>query len=228
MFSALIQKNKSSFILLLVLTILPGMASSVGLIFLYQYEDTIQNFLLPQWLLFYVLCSFTMAFALTPTTFIALISGYFLGWTSLSGLIPSYVIASLIGYFIAGKIDKGNLLTHLKENSKINGITENLKKDELWVIFFCRISPALPFAMMNVFLSYMNVKIKNFVTGSLLGMLPRTLLSVWIGSEAGDIVSMFKHNTQPGISTYVMLGLLILSVIGLYLFFIRAVKKYQS
>ena len=228
MLSGLIKTNKRSIVILLVLTILPSFVSFISLIIVYKYASSLQAFLLPQWILFYLACSITMALALTPTTYIALLSGYFLGWASLIGLIPSYVVASLIGFFLAVKIDKGNLLNQLKENKKISSTTENLKKDEFWVIFFCRISPVLPFAMMNVFLSFMNVKLKNFILGSVLGMLPRTILSVWIGLTAGDIVDIVTKNNQPGISTYLMVFFMLVSVIGLYFIFVRAIKKYQS
>ncbi len=228
MLSGLLKTNKRSIVLLLVLTILPSLVSFISLIIVYNYASSLQAFLLPQWILFYLACSITMALALTPTTYIALLSGYFLGWASLMGLIPSYVVASLIGFFLAVKIDKGNLLNQLKENKKISSTTENLKKDEFWVIFFCRISPVLPFAMMNVFLSFMNVKLKNFILGSVLGMLPRTILSVWIGLTAGDIVDIVTKNNQPGISTYLMVFFMLVSAIGLYFIFVRAIKKYQS
>ena len=228
MLAKLLQTNKLSLLLLLVLTILPFSVSFISLFFVYQYEVELHSFIFIQWVVFYVLCSFTMAFALTPTTYIALLSGYFLGWSSLLGILPSYLVASLLGFYFAKKIDQGRLLNQLSNNNKLTIITENIKKDELWVIFFCRISPALPFAMMNVFLSMMNVKFKNFVLGSFLGMLPRTLLSIWIGLKASDLVSMFAKKTKPDFSTYCMAFLLVASIVGLYLFFMRAMKGYSN
>jgi len=102
---------------------------------------------------------------------------------------------------------------------------ENLRKDEFWVIFFCRLSPALPFAMMNVFLSFMKVKMKNYVGGSLLGMLPRTLLSVWIGTQANDILRMLKGKEEPDAGKFLVIFLLVFSVLGLYWLVMRAVKS---
>ncbi|HSZ24709.1 MAG TPA: VTT domain-containing protein [Cytophagaceae bacterium] len=169
-----------------------------------------------------------MAFALTPTTYIALVSGYFLGWISLTGLIPSYVLASLIGFYLSGKLDKGKLLTYFSENKKIGNVIENLKTNELWVIFFCRISPALPFAMMNVFLAFMKVRMKNFVLGSIVGMLPRTLVSVWIGTQAHDIIKILTGKEEMTKSNLLALILLLFSAVGLYWLFAKAVKKYQQ
>ena len=176
-------------------------------------------------MLFYLATAFTMAFALTPTTYIALVSGYFIGWTSLFGLIPSYIAASLIGFYIASKLDKGKFLNYLSGNIKINGVMENLKTEEFWVIFFCRISPALPFAMMNVFLSFMKVKLNKFLSGSILGMLPRTILSVWVGTQANDIIKMLKGKEDPDASKLFLIMLLVISIVGLYVVFMNAIKK---
>jgi uncharacterized membrane protein YdjX (TVP38/TMEM64 family) len=228
MSTEIFKNNKSSFLLLLVMVVLPVSVSSVSMFFLSEYENDILNFSFTEWILFYLFTAFTMSFALTPTTFIALVSGYFLGWTSLTGLVPSYIIASLIGFYFAGWFDKGKFLSQLKENKKVSGIMENLKTDELWVIFFCRLSPALPFAMMNVFLSFMKVKMKNFISGSILGMLPRTLLSVWIGTQASDIMKMLKGTQEPDSGKILVIALLLSSVIGLYVLFMRAVKKYKT
>ena len=209
------------------MVVLPISASSLSFIFLSAYETTILTFSFEQWALFYFATAITMALALTPTTYIALVSGYFIGWISLFGLVPSYIAASLIGFYLAGKLDKGNFLTYFSENAKINGVVKNLKTEEFWVIFFCRISPALPFAMMNVFLSFMKVKMGNFISGSILGMLPRTILSVWIGTQASDIIKMLKGKEDPNSNKLLLIALLVLSIVGLYIVFMRALNKYN-
>ncbi len=169
-----------------------------------------------------------MSLALTPATYIALISGYFIGWAGLCGLVPSYLLASLIGFYLAGKLDRGKFLNLLNENKKITNIMHNLKTEEFWVIFFCRISPATPFAMMNVFLSFMKVNLKNFLTGGMLGMLPRTILMVWLGTQANDIVKMLRREQEPDLSKILIISFFIFSIIGLYVLFMRALKKYNT
>jgi uncharacterized membrane protein YdjX (TVP38/TMEM64 family) len=227
MLSGIIRNNKSSVLLLAVTLFLPAIGSGVSLFFLYQNAQVINNFSNIHWIIFYVLTSLTMAFALTPTSYIALVSGFFLGWASIAGLLPSYVLASIIGYALAAKLDKGKLLNQLKEDKKTNAIMENLKSDEFWVIFFCRISPAPPFAMMNVFLSFMKVEFKNFIVAGTIGMLPRTLLLIWIGSKTSDMVSMFKKDKLFEFSNLIGIGFLLLAGVSLYLIFMRAIKKYE-
>ena len=221
----MVSKNRSSWLVLALMTFLPVLISSVSIVYIARYEETIHSFTVIQWILFYLVTAFTMAFALTPTTFVALMTGYVVGWSGLYGLVPSYLLASIIGFLLASFLDKDNFFEQIQKKEKVKRVMENLKSDEFWVIFFCRISPVLPFAMMNVFLSLMKVRLKNFVGASVLGMLPRTILSVWIGTQATDIVNMLRGNEQPDMSKLLLIALLILSVVGFYVLFMRAIKR---
>lgn len=224
MISERVKKNQS-WLLLAVMTFLPVIVSSVSIVYIARYEDSIAGFTIIQWILFYLITSLAMALALTPTTFIALVTGYFVGWAGLYGLVPSYIVTSVIGFSMASFFDKENFFEQIQKKERVKHLMENLKKDEFWVIFFCRLSPVLPFAMMNVFLALMKVRLKSFIGASILGMLPRTLLSVWIGTQATDIVKMLRGNERPDVSKILVILLLILSVVGFYILFMRALKK---
>lgn len=228
MSNGIVKNNKTALILLFVMVILPISVSSISFVFLTSYEPILLGFTIWQWVLFYLITAITMSCALTPTTYIALVSGYFIGWMGLIGLVPSYLLASIFGFFIAKMLDKGKFLNYITSNNKVKGVLENLKTDEFWVIFFCRISPVLPFAMMNILLSFMNVRLKNFTLGSILGMLPRTILMVWIGTQANDILKMLKGKEDPDGSKLFFIALLLLSIVGLYTIFMNAVKKYNK
>ncbi|MFC7667743.1 hypothetical protein ACFQT0_10365 [Hymenobacter humi] len=49
-------------------------------------------------LLYFVVIAITMAFAFTPTTFVAIVTGYYFGWLGLPGMVVAYALASVIGY----------------------------------------------------------------------------------------------------------------------------------
>jgi uncharacterized membrane protein YdjX (TVP38/TMEM64 family) len=222
------SKNKSSLFTLLLTMVLPLSFSSLALYGIAQYQAEILQFCIVQWILFYGVTTLTMALALTPTTFVAIVSGYFLGWESLYGLVPSYLAASLLGYRLAQFIDRGKFMAHLQGNPKVSSMLSSMKKGEFWWIFFCRLSPALPFAMMNILLSFLHTGIGAFIGGSMVGMLPRTLLSVWLGLQAKDIIKILSGQEQAGHNQLVAIGLLVISVMGLFFLAMRTVRKHRS
>jgi uncharacterized membrane protein YdjX (TVP38/TMEM64 family) len=222
-----LKTNKFSFSLLLILLILPLLISSTIVYLAVEYDQVIQNFIFWQWCLFYLGTCFTMALAMTPTTFIALISGYYLGWKAIPFIAVSYFFASLIGYFLAKKLDRGKFMSSIENIPGVSRIANNLKKKENSIIFFARISPVTPFAMMNVLLSYLNADLKKFLFAGFLGMLPRTLLCVYIGAQAKYIKEVLQNPNSNQWELLCFAGLLMFSVIGLFYIIMRAIKSQE-
>ncbi len=224
----ILRNNKNSFLLLLLLFILPFIASSFIVYAVIKHESLIRNFTMVQWLMIYLTASLTMAFALTHTTFVALIGGFFLGWTSLLLMLPAYILASTIGFLTAKLIDKGSFIQSIESIPGVERIIRNLKKKEGLIIFFCRISPVLPFAMMNALLSILNAELKKYLTAGSLGMLPRTLLFVWIGIQGRNLQQLLEHPGENIWSKISFIVLMVVSVFGLFYIFKKIFEKVEK
>jgi uncharacterized membrane protein YdjX (TVP38/TMEM64 family) len=222
-----LKNNKFSFGLLLLLVVLPFLVSSSLVVLAIKYDEAIRHFSLTAWLLFYFCACFTMAFGLTHTTFIALLSGYFLGLKAIPFVILSYFIASMMGYYLAKKVDQGKFMSSLQGIPGVVGIIDNLKKKEVSVIILARISPALPFAMMNMLLSYLGAEFKRFLWAGFAGMLPRTLLFIWIGTQADNIRTLLQNPSDGELVKISFILLLLVSVFGLFYLIMKAVKNTQ-
>jgi uncharacterized membrane protein YdjX (TVP38/TMEM64 family) len=59
----------------------------------------------------------------------------------------------------------------------------------LKIVFLLRLSPLFPFNLLNYALGITQVSLKDYVIGSL-GMIPGTILYVYIGSLAGDVAML--------------------------------------
>jgi uncharacterized membrane protein YdjX (TVP38/TMEM64 family) len=224
-FKELAKKNKRSVSLLTLAAVLPFLVSSVIVTFIIQYQEQIADFSVTSWILFYLAASFCMAFAFTHTTFVALVSGFFLGWKAIPYVIFSYLLALIIGYFLAKKLDKGKLLDSLTSIPKAKIIAEELKSTELKIIVLSRLSPVLPFAMMNLFLSMLDAKFKNYMLGGFAGMLPRTLLFIYTGLIARDLTEAIKNGSTNNLSNILVAALLIISFFGLFYYVFKATRK---
>ena len=56
----------------------------------------------------------------------------------------------------------------------------------------------------------------------------RTILSVWIGTQANDIIKMLKGNEEQDLNRILLIALFVFSVLGLYIIFMKAIKKYNN
>lgn len=190
-----------------------------------RYEDVIRGFSMTQWLIFYSCACFTMAFALTPTTFVALFSGYFLGWTSLPLMSISYMAASWVSYQAGIFVDRGKFMETLKSYRNVNQLIERLKRGQWGMIILCRLSPVLPFAIMNILFSMLKIDMKKYIWGSFIGMLPRTVIAIAAGTQANSIRLLWEKGEDTNLVRIGFGVLLIISVAGIIYYIKKALQK---
>jgi uncharacterized membrane protein YdjX (TVP38/TMEM64 family) len=58
------------------------------------------------------------------------------------------------------------------------------------IVGLTRLSPVFPFNLLNYAFGLTQVKLKHYVIASWLGMLPGTIMYVYIGSLAGDLATL--------------------------------------
>ncbi len=204
--------NWLSWLLLAWMTFMPLSFSAGAGYFISTQLDRITYFTPYNWVLVYAIAVVTMGFALTPTTIIALLSGYFIGLYSIVPVIISYSLASIIGYGLArlaGKnFQKVIAVSYPRLNNFLNQLTS---KSPYQFVVFSRISPVLPFAVMNLVLPLAGVKFRPFFWGGMVGMLPRTLVAIAAGKLAKDVVTLVQN---PGQSSMMQLGFAVLLLIS--------------
>lgn len=209
------QKYPFHFLSAVLLTFLPLLCSSWVTYWVLAHEADLRQFGIADWLLVTIICLLTSVFALTPPTFLAIVFGYFLGWGSLIPLLILNLGAIALVNRITLYLDKQRLLSYLAQNQKVKLVVGRFNQDQWPLIFFTKLSPVLPFALTNLVFSLAGASLKNMLLGGFLGMIPRTLLAVYVGIQAKAIRQALE-NPNPDIwSQVVVIGLVILSVVGI-------------
>ncbi|WP_084190432.1 TVP38/TMEM64 family protein [Reichenbachiella agariperforans] len=214
----LFRENRRMAVLMAWMAIVPIGTSLVSGYFLLGAEELIANMVTWQWLLFYACTMLTMALAITPTTYIALLSGYFIGMESLIGVVVAYQGASLLGYILARGINRGFVDQIISYYPKSAGYFDNVLDKQVMTTLLARLSPALPFALMNVVLSAAKIRLASFFWGGLIGMLPRTLFFVWVGSQAHQLRDAVHYD-------HGMIASIVLTIAAIYATFLMIKPK---
>ncbi len=221
----LFQKNLSTLLTMGLLLAVPLLGSAVVLGLLYERSTLLQNLTLAQGLLYFTVVGLTMALALTPTTFVAIISGYYFGWVGLPGMVAAYALAAALGYELARRLDHGKLRTVLHHFPKADAVLAELQTQSWSLIILTRLSPVLPFALMTFVLAIVGVARRRFLAASVLGMLPRSLFFYWLGTKAQDVLTLLRDPDEGTLSKLVLIGLVVASLFGLYVVFNRALQR---
>jgi len=222
------KKNYKILILLAIMGVSTVSFSGLATYYLIENESIIRSFGLNDWILFYGFTSLTMAFALTPTTFIALLSGYFLGWESIPFVCVSYFIASFIGYKLALLADHGKFLVSIKEIKGADDFFSKIGNNQKSLIVLARLSPFLPFAMMNILLAVIKTRLSYFLLYGFIGMLPRTLLFIYVGMQFQVITTLIEEGGKSSLSQISFLVLVLISLVGLYYYFRKVISSKLS
>lgn len=210
----LLRANGRSFGFALCCTFLPLMLSSSLAFFVLQNEVLLRSLDPIEWALFFFLSIFSMAFALTPTTLIALISSYLLGWQSLPFVVLAYLLASVVCFYAARLLDAGKLMDSLQDHPQVTSVISRLQQQELTLIIFSKLSPIIPFAISNIILAIAGARLRLFVIGAFIGMLPRTLVVFWVGIQANNLSALIDDPFANG-QQWVIAIILLISIVGL-------------
>ena len=137
------------------------------------------------------------------------------------------MVAILLVNLITKRIDGDKFREYLSDNKKINTILKNIRREELKFIFFTKLSPVLPFALTNFVFALSGAKLRNILLGGFFGMIPRTLVAVWTGSQAKEIRRLLENPNQGNTQKVLIVLLLIISISGI-LYYILPRKAFLN
>jgi uncharacterized membrane protein YdjX (TVP38/TMEM64 family) len=99
--------------------------------------------------------------------------------------------AFLVGRYLA----RNWVAKKIADNENFSAIDRAVGKEGLKIVLLTRLSPIFPFNLLNYAFGLTGVSIKDYIIGSV-GMIPGTLMYVYIGSLAGNLALIGTAN-QP-------------------------------
>lgn len=112
----------------------------------------------------------------------ALFAGYL---TAAAGSIAGATLAFLLGRTLARPMVEKRVAA----NPKFQALDHAIGRTGLKMVFLVRLSPLFPFNLLNYALSLTQIRLRDYVLGSAVGMLPGTVLYVYIGTTAQSLTS---------------------------------------
>ena len=205
-------------------TLLPLLSSSFLTYLLYEHQDSLGTLSTGQWILFSVILAGLCGIALIPPTFLAIVMGYFLGWAALPLLILINMLAIVLIYGLSGWLNLSWIENWLRNDPRRAAVLNRIRQEELKIIFFTKLSPLFPFAVTNLIFAASGAAFRNIVLGGFLGMIPRTILAVYAGTQARGLQELMENPEGSSLSQWLISGLILASVAGLFFVLKKAFK----
>ncbi len=103
----------------------------------------------------------------------------------LIGATLGAIAAFLVGRYLA----RGWVSQKIASNQKFAAIDSAVAKEGFKIVLLTRLSPVFPFNLLNYAFGITAVSLKDYALGSI-GMIPGTIMYVYIGSLAGDLAQI--------------------------------------
>jgi uncharacterized membrane protein YdjX (TVP38/TMEM64 family) len=135
--------------------------------------------------------------AFVPGSLLTLAGGalFGVGWGTLYVFIAA-VLGSSLAFLIARHLARGAVESRLAGNPKLAAIDRAIAGDGRRIVLLLRLSPAIPFSVLNYALGLTRVRFADTLAAAV-GMLPGTLLYVYSGKLIGDVAALAGGASAP-------------------------------
>jgi uncharacterized membrane protein YdjX (TVP38/TMEM64 family) len=141
----------------------------------------------------YVMFSITLA----PAVLLSLAAGAAFGlWRGTLFVFIGALLGATAVYGLAAPLARSRLIRWADPGGRIAATRHAVGADGLWVMFLLRLSPVVPFVLLNYALALSGVPFRPYAMASV-GMLPAIVLYVYYGKVAGDVAAVVTGVAAP-------------------------------
>ena len=127
--------------------------------------------------------------ALVPASLLTLAAGAIFGlvWGTIYTLIGASIGATL-AFLVARYAARGLVERRLADNPRFAAIVRAVGAEGLKIVTLLRLSPVVPFSLLNYALGVTRVRLVDYLVG-MIGIIPGTFLYVYYGKVGGDLAT---------------------------------------
>lgn len=164
----------------------------------------------------FVLAYVVSTIALVPGSILTLALGFAYGplW-GLAVASPASVAGATAAFVLGRTLLRNWAERKMRGSPKARAIDQAVEREGFKLVLLLRLSPLIPFGILNYVLSLSKIRLGTYVLASFIGMLPGTALYVYLGSLAATAAQLSSAATDGGSArTALYVAGLIATVVG--------------
>lgn len=128
--------------------------------------------------------------------------------------------------FLAGRyLAQGWVNQRLEKYPKFSAISRAVGREGWKIVGLTRLSPVLPFNLLNYAFGITSVSFKDYFLASWIGMLPWTVVYVYIGSLAGDLAGLGTGQRTRTTVEWILYGVGLIATFVLSIYITRIARR---
>lgn len=164
--------------------------------------------------------------ALLPGSILTLVAGFAYGpiW-GLAIASPASVAGATSAFMLGRTLLRDWAARQVGRSPRARAIDVAVKRNGFKMVLLLRLSPVFPFNLLNYALGLSGVSLGAYVLGSFLGMLPATILYVYLGSLAPAAAELSSVAAAGGTARTLLYLTGLLATIGVVVIGARAARR---
>ncbi len=184
-----------------------GLTDYLSLSYLGEQQESLRAFVLANGvtasLIFMLLYIAAVALSLPAASVLTIFGGFLFGWLHGGVMVVAAATIGATILFLAARSGFGGFLRD-RLGSKAAAFAEGFRKDAFGYLLVLRLAPVFPFFLVNIAPALFNVKTRDYVLATALGIIPGTFAFAWLGEGVGSVLAAAKASGQnPSISELV-------------------------
>jgi uncharacterized membrane protein YdjX (TVP38/TMEM64 family) len=137
----------------------------------------------------------------------------------------SAVLGSSAAFGIARRVMRERVTRWVERDPRTAAVNAAVAEQGLTVVLLLRLSPVVPYNLLNYALGASRLRYRDFLAGSV-GMLPGTVLYTYYGKVIGDVTAVAAGTAPPrGSEYYALLAAGLAATIAATLLITRAARR---
>jgi uncharacterized membrane protein YdjX (TVP38/TMEM64 family) len=141
----------------------------------------------------FAICYAIGVVTLVPSAPMTLIAGIAFGVKAVPLVIIAAMIGALTSFVIARFVLRERLLRYIERGSKFHDVDKAIASEGWKIVALLRLSPLVPFNLQNYLIGATRIGFWPYVTSTFVGIIPGTLVFIYIGSVFGKAALSAKH-----------------------------------
>jgi len=138
----------------------------------------------------FILAYVAAALTLAPAFLLTFAAGAVFGlWRGTILVYIGAVLGSSAVFGLAAPLARSRFLRWMDRDPRVAAVRMALVGDAVWVMFLLRLSPLVPYVLLNYALALSGVRYRDFLLASV-GMLPAIVMYVYYGKVVGDVAKI--------------------------------------
>ncbi|MEG4441319.1 TVP38/TMEM64 family protein [Microcoleus sp. AT9_B5] len=135
------------------------------------------------------------------------------------------VLGATCAFLVGRYLTRDWVSKQIEGNQKFQAIDSAVASEGWKIVLLTRLSPIFPFNLLNYAFGVTQVSLKDYFLASWIGMIPGTVMYVYIGSLAGSLAALGSSGRSRTAAEWALYGIGLVATIALTVYATRLAKK---